>query len=83
ADARLPRYSNPDPETGQGTLGVEYTFGAQGAQIRVEKKTGKVIVDHFASSFDIGRVINPLQARGTVLGGVLMGIGAALHEELI
>ncbi|MGI6406178.1 MAG: xanthine dehydrogenase family protein molybdopterin-binding subunit [Syntrophaceticus sp.] len=83
SDARLPRYSNPDLETGQGTLGVEYTFGAQGAQIRVEKKTGRVIVDHFASSFDIGRVINPLQARGTVLGGVLMGIGAALHEELI
>jgi CO/xanthine dehydrogenase Mo-binding subunit len=83
SDARLPRYSNPDPETGQGSLGVEYTFGGQGAEIRVEKKTGKVIVDHFASSFDIGKVINPMQARGNVVGGVLMGIGAALHEELI
>lgn len=83
SDARLPRYSNPDPETGQGTLGVEYTFGAQGAEIRIEKKTGKIIVDHFASSFDVGRVINPLQLRGNVLGGVLTAIGATLYEELI
>ena len=29
SDARLPRYSNPD-QNGQGSLGVEYTFGATG-----------------------------------------------------
>lgn len=82
SDARLPRYSNPDPETGQGTLGVTYTFGAQACELRIEKKTGKVIIDHFASSFDVGKVINPLQIRGQVLGGVLMGVGATLHEKL-
>jgi CO/xanthine dehydrogenase Mo-binding subunit len=81
SDARLPRYSNPD-ERGQGSLGVTYTFGAQAAEIRIEKKTGKVIVDHFASSFDVGKVINPLQIRGTVLGGVVIGIGAALYEKI-
>lgn len=81
SDARLPRYSNPD-ERGQGSLGVTYTFGAQAAEIRIEKKTGKVIVDHFASSFDVGKVINPLQIRGTVLGGVMIGIGAALYEKV-
>lgn len=79
SDARLPRYSNPD-QNGQGSLGVEYTFGAQGAQIRIEKKTGKILVDHFASVFDVGQVINPMQIRGSVLGGVLMSIGATLYE---
>ncbi len=82
ADCRLPRYSGLDPETGQGSAGVDYTFGAQACQIRIEKQTGRVIVDHFASSFDVGRVINPLQIRGQIVGGVMMGIGAALHEEL-
>ncbi|MFO8193060.1 MAG: xanthine dehydrogenase family protein molybdopterin-binding subunit [Bacillota bacterium] len=82
ADARLPRYSNPDSETGQGSMGVDYTFGAQGAEIRIEKATGKIIVDHFASSFDMGRVINPKQLRSNVLGGVLMAVGATLSEEL-
>ncbi|MFH0880936.1 MAG: xanthine dehydrogenase family protein molybdopterin-binding subunit [Lentisphaerota bacterium] len=82
SDARLPRYSAPDPETGQGSMGVEYTFGAQGCQIRVEKATGKIIIDHFASSFDVGRVINPRQIRGQIVGGVMMGVGATLYEEL-
>ena len=81
ADSRLPRYSGPD-QNGQGNMGVSYTFGAQGCDIRIEKKTGTVFVDHFASSFDVGRVINPMIIRGVVAGGVVMGIGAALYEKL-
>jgi carbon-monoxide dehydrogenase large subunit len=81
SDARLPRYSNPDAN-GQGSMGVSYTFGAQAAEIRIEKKTGKIFVDHFASVFDVGQVINPLQIRGGVMGGVLMAIGATLYEKV-
>jgi CO/xanthine dehydrogenase Mo-binding subunit len=81
ADARLPRYSNPD-QNGQGSLGVSYTFGAQAAEIRVEKKTGKIFIDNFTSVFDVGQVINPLQIRGSIMGGVLMAIGASLYEKL-
>jgi len=81
SDARLPRYANPD-KNGQGSLGVEYTFGAQAAEIRIEKKSGKILVDHFASTFDVGQVINPLQIRGSVMGGVLMAIGATLYEKI-
>jgi CO/xanthine dehydrogenase Mo-binding subunit len=81
SDARLPRYSNPD-KNGQGPLGVSYTFGATAAEIRIEKKTGKIFVDHFASSFDVGQMINPKQIRGSVTGGVLIGIGAAIYENL-
>jgi len=81
SDARLPRYANPDVN-GQGSIGVTYTFGAQAAEIRIEKKTGKIYVDHFTSAFDVGKVINPLQIRGSVLGGVTMAIGATLYEEL-
>jgi CO/xanthine dehydrogenase Mo-binding subunit len=81
SDARLPRYASPD-KNGQGPLGVTYTFGAQAVEIRIEKKSGKILVDHFASVFDVGQVINPLQIRGSVLGGVNIGIGAALYEEV-
>jgi len=79
---RLPRYSNPDLKTGRGNMGVNYTFGAQGCEIRIEKDTGKIIIDNFVSSFDIGRVINPVQLRGQIVGGVMMGIGATLYEQL-
>ncbi|MDP8248373.1 MAG: xanthine dehydrogenase family protein molybdopterin-binding subunit [Candidatus Tritonobacter lacicola] len=81
ADARLPRYSNPDKK-GMGTMGVTYTFGAQACEIRIEKETGKIFIDHFVSCFDVGRVINPKQIRGQVAGGVMMAIGATLYEEL-
>ena len=81
SDARLPRYANPD-ENGQGSLGVNYTFGATAAEIRIEKKTGKIIVDKFTSVFDVGQVINPKQIRGSVMGGVTMAVGAALYEKL-
>jgi CO/xanthine dehydrogenase Mo-binding subunit len=81
SDARLPRYSNPD-QNGQGSMGVSYTFGAQAAEIRIEKKTGKIIVDRYISTFDVGQVVNPLQIRGSVLGGATMSIGAALYEEI-
>jgi len=82
SDARLPRYSNPD-KNGQGSIGVTYTMGAQAVELRIEKKTGKILVDHFYSVFDVGQVINPLQIRGSVLGGVTMAIGAALYEEVV
>lgn len=81
SDARLPRYSNPD-QNGQGSIGVTYTFGAQAVEIRIEKKSGKILVDKVVSTFDVGQVINPLQIRGSVLGGVTMAMGAALYEEL-
>ena len=32
---------------------------------------------------DSGRIINPLTAEGQIKGGVTMGIGMALHEELL
>lgn len=81
SDARLPRYANPD-ENGQGSLGVNYTFGATAAEIRIEKKSGKIFVDKFTSAFDVGQVINPRQIRGSVMGGQMMAIGATLYEKL-
>jgi carbon-monoxide dehydrogenase large subunit len=81
SDARLPRYSGFD-QNGQGGAGVSYTFGAQACELRIEKSSGKITIDHFASSFDVGKVINPRQIRGQVAGGVLMAIGATLYEKL-
>ena len=39
-------------------------------------------MDNFASAFDVGQVINPKQIRGSVMGGVLMAIGATLYEKV-
>jgi len=71
----------PDQEGG-GQFESVFIFGAQGCELRIHKKTGRIIIDHFISSFDVGQVINPQQIRGQVTGGVVMALGAALNEEL-
>ncbi len=82
AGDRLPRYVEPDPESGMGNAGGSWTFGCQGCELRVEKKTGRVIIDKFISSFDVGRVISPQMIRGQIVGGVVMGIGQSLQEKI-
>jgi CO/xanthine dehydrogenase Mo-binding subunit len=46
-------------------------------------ETGKVQVRKMVAAHDVGRAINPPDARSQIEGGVLMGIGAALSEEYI
>ena len=79
---RIPGVVNPDPDTGMGYAAGSWTFGSQAVQLKIEKATGKVIIEHFASCFDIGQVINPHTLMGQITGGVTMGIGHALHEDL-
>ena len=79
---RVEGLTEPDPETGMGNAAGSWTFGVQGAEVRVEKATGKVKVLHFASAFDPGGVINPQTLRGQIVGGVVQGFGAALMEKL-
>jgi len=82
AGDRLPGYVEPDPKFGMGTAGGTWTFGCQGCELRVDKKTGEVRIDHFVSSFDVGRVISPQMIRGQIVGGVVMGIGQTLKERV-
>lgn len=74
--------TEPDPETGMGNAAGSWTFGVQGADIRICRKSGKVEVLHFASCFDPGKVVNPTLCRGQIVGGVVQGMGAALMEKL-
>jgi len=82
AGDRIPGYVEPDPKFGMGTAGVTWTFGCQGCELRVDKKTGEVIIDQFISSFDVGRVISPQMIRGQIVGGVVMGVGQTLKEKI-
>ncbi len=72
----------PNLETGQYQP-YEWTFGAQGCDISIEKATGRIRVLHFVTALDIGKVINPETVIGQITGGVLMGIGAAVKEKIL
>jgi xanthine dehydrogenase molybdenum-binding subunit len=52
------------------------------AEVEVDTKTGKVKVTDYLAVHDIGKAINPGMVEGQIQGGVQMGIGYALYEEV-
>jgi xanthine dehydrogenase YagR molybdenum-binding subunit len=62
---------------------ARYAFGAQFAEARVDMDTGEVRVPRLLGVFAGGRVINPKTARSQLVGGMVMGISMALHEESV
>jgi xanthine dehydrogenase molybdenum-binding subunit len=77
-----PANENLDREF-KGNLSMTYTFGAHGVRVKVDEATGKVDVIKYVAAHDVGRAINPLLLEGQVYGGVMMGIGYALTEQVI
>ncbi|WP_210528196.1 xanthine dehydrogenase family protein molybdopterin-binding subunit [Rubellimicrobium arenae] len=51
------------------------------AEVRVDEDLGQVRVTRIVNAVAAGRIINPKTARSQILGGVVMGMGMALHEE--
>lgn len=60
----------------------QQTFGAHFCEVGVDAYTGEVRVRRMLAVCAAGRILNPKQARSQVIGGMTMGIGAALTEEL-
>ncbi|MFH1689798.1 MAG: molybdopterin cofactor-binding domain-containing protein [Candidatus Eisenbacteria bacterium] len=58
-------------------------FAAAVADVEVDVGTGRVDVRDFACAVDCGFPINPALAEGQIQGGVAMGLGYALSEEMI
>ena len=69
-------------KTGQGNAWFPMAFGAQMAEVEVNTKTGKVKVNHITASHYLGRAINPRAVRGQIVGGISMGVGFALYEDV-
>lgn len=67
----------------KGNFSATYAFGAHGVEVDVDRKTGKVRVLKYVAAHDVGRAINPMLLEGQIYGGVVMGTGYALTEQLI
>lgn len=57
------------------------THSAVFVEVLVDEDLGIVKVNRVVSAIAAGRVVNPKMARSQILGGVVWGIGMALHEE--
>ena len=60
---------------------ASYTHSAVFAEVKVDEDLGVVRVTRIVSAIAAGKILNLATARSQILGGVVMGIGMALHEE--
>lgn len=58
------------------------TYVATIAKVSVNKSTGKVRVEQMVCAQDMGEIINPQGANLQIEGGIMMGLSAALSEEI-
>jgi xanthine dehydrogenase molybdenum-binding subunit len=67
----------------KGNMSMTYTFGTHGVRVQVDEETGQVKILKYVAAHDVGKAINPMLLEGQVYGGVMMGIGYALTEQVI
>ena len=58
------------------------TYVATMAEVTVDEMTGRIKVNRIVSAQDMGEIINPQGARLQIEGGVTMGLGYCLYEEV-
>jgi CO/xanthine dehydrogenase Mo-binding subunit len=71
------------PETGQGKPFATYVYATQIAEVDVDDETGEVDLIRITAAHDCGTAINPMLIEGQVEGGISMGVGMALQEEML
>jgi CO/xanthine dehydrogenase Mo-binding subunit len=73
-----------DLETGHSDhASAFYMYATQAAEVAVDEDSGRVRVLRMSAAHDVGKAINPLNCAAQIEGGVVMGIGSALHEEMV
>lgn len=72
-----------DKETGLGEPYEVYGFGTQAAEVLVDPDTGEIEVVGMWASHDVGKAISPLGVEQQIDGGVYMGLGFCLMEEIV
>ena len=83
----LARYESPegiywDDQKYRGEAYAAFAWAVYVAEVTVDLATYQARADDFVALQEIGRVMNPVLARGQILGGVAQGIGFALYEKV-
>jgi len=84
AAAEMSEYSKKRPDHGMGIAFSDYhgTYTAGVAEVSVDRQSGKITVHNYWIAVDPGIVLQPNQAQAQLESAVVMGLSAALLEEL-
>jgi len=66
-----------------GTPYSSYSHSAIFAEVRVDEELGIIRLTRIVNAVAAGKILNPKTARSQIIGGVVFGIGMALHEETV
>ena len=75
-----------DGEIKKGDMDKKFSqhgFGAHFAEVAVNMDTGETRVRRMLGVFAAGRILNEKTARSQAMGGMIWGVGAALHEDFV
>jgi aerobic carbon-monoxide dehydrogenase large subunit len=62
--------------------GLAFANGTNVCEVEVDPATGAVKILRYVVAHDCGKLINPLLVDGQIRGGVVHGVGNALHEHM-
>ena len=60
---------------------IQFAFGAQFVEVRIHARTREIRVPRMVGAFASGRILNPRTAHSQYMGGMIWGIGSAIHEQ--
>jgi len=64
-------------------IGPQASMCAQMAEVEVDRESGEINLGRFVTVHHTGKVLNPLLHDGQIDGGIAMGVGYALTEEML
>ena len=79
---RIEKVNRTDPQHGGGKFATG-THSAVFAEVKVDEQLGVVRVTRVVDAVAAGRILNTKTASSQIMGGVVWGIGMALHEETL
>ncbi|HZT20397.1 MAG TPA: molybdopterin cofactor-binding domain-containing protein, partial [Dongiaceae bacterium] len=59
---------------------VQFAFGAEFVELRINRHTREIRCPRMVGAFAAGRIVNPRTAESQLMGGMIWGLSAALHE---
>jgi len=71
-----------DEHTGHGNAYFTWVYACQSVELKVNPKTGQITLLNIVAAHDLGKAINPAMLAGQFYGGMAMGAGYGLYEQV-
>lgn len=71
-----------DEETGEGRPGPGWTVGVQAVEVELDTHTFDYRIIKAATVIDAGKVVNPMGAKGALMGGMCQGLSYGSREAV-